>query len=144
MTMSLCCALTSCSKNDNEGPVPSINENQHLRITVGSRVVTATLYNNPTARDFIAFLPITVNLTDYAGTEKIFYPSTKLSTSERNTVSDPAIGDINCYAPWGNIAIFYRNYSGSRDLIRIARISEGVDVFSGSGAVNNVTFELVE
>lgn len=117
-------------------------QNRHLKITVGSRVLTATLYDNPTTRDFIALLPLSVNLTDYAGSEKIFYPATTLSTSERNAVSDPSIGDINVYAPWGNVAIFYKNYSSSRDLIRIARINEGMDVFSGSGPVNNVIFEV--
>ncbi|WP_276503975.1 cyclophilin-like fold protein [Terrimonas pollutisoli] len=122
----------------------TITDSMKLRITVGDKVLTARLYDNVTTRDFIALLPITVNLEDFAGTEKIFYPSRTLSTNERKAVSDPAIGDINCYAPWGNIAIFYKNYSGSRDLIRIGRIEGAIDALSIPGSVNNVKFELVQ
>lgn len=115
-----------------------------LKITRGDKVVTAILYENPTTKDFIAQLPLTVDMEDFAGKEKIFYPPKKLSTTERKAVSDPKIGDINVYAPWGNIAIFYGSYSGSRDLIRIGRIIEGMDAFNVTGTVNNVYFELVE
>jgi len=111
---------------------------------VGEQALTARLYDNATARSFITQLPLTVDMDDYAGAEKIFYPQEKLSTSERHTVSDPAIGDINVYAPWGNIAIFYKNYSASRELIRIGRIEEGIEVLSRPGKVNNVTFEVYE
>jgi len=115
-----------------------------LKITRGDKVITAILYENPTTRDFIAQLPLTVDMEDFAGKEKIFYPPKKLSTTERKAVSDPKIGDINVYAPWGNIAIFYGSYSGSRDLIRIGRITEGMDVINVTGTVKNVYFELVE
>jgi len=115
-----------------------------LKITRGDKVVTAILYENPTTRDFIAQLPLTVDMEDFAGKEKIFYPPKKVSTTERKAVSDPKIGDINVYAPWGNIAIFYGSYSGSRDLIRIGRITEGIDVINVTGTVKNVYFELVE
>jgi len=115
-----------------------------LKITRGDKVITAILYENPTTRDFIAQLPLTVDMEDFAGKEKIFYPPKKLSATERKAVSDPKIGDINVYAPWGNIAIFYGSYSGSRDLIRIGRITEGMDVINVTGTVKNVYFELVE
>lgn len=115
-----------------------------LKITSGDKVVMAILYENPTTRDFIAQLPLTVDMEDFAGKEKIFYPPKKLSATERKAVSDPKIGDINVYAPWGNIAIFYGSYSGSRDLITIGRITEGIDVINVTGTVKNVYFELVE
>ena len=115
-----------------------------LKITIGDKSATAILYDNPTTRDFIAQLPLTVKMDDFAGKEKIFYPPKKLSTAERNPVSDPKIGDINVYAPWGNIAVFYGSYSGSRDLIRVGTITEGIDAFDVPGTLNNVTFELVK
>ena len=115
-----------------------------LKITSGDKVVKAILYENPTTKDFIAQLPLTVDVENFAGKEKIFYPPKKLSTAARKAVGDPKIGDINVYAPWGNIAIFYGSYSGSRDLIRIGRITEGIDVINVTGTVKNVYFELVE
>lgn len=140
--------LYACKGNSDTVPANNsqniaIADSMKLKITVGDKVLTARLYNNATARDFIALLPVTVNLEDFAGKEKIFYPDRKLSTNERKAVTDPAPGDINCYVPWGNIAIFYKNYSGSRDLIRIARIEGGMDALSGPGSVNNVKFEMM-
>ncbi|MBB2148626.1 cyclophilin-like fold protein [Pedobacter gandavensis] len=119
-------------------------KNMRLKITIGNKTATTVLYDNPTTRDFIAQLPLTVDMDDFAGKEKIFYPAKKLSTAERKAVSDPKIGDINVYAPWGNIAIFYGSYSGSPDLIRIGRITEGMDAFSVSGTISKVKFELVK
>jgi len=129
-----------CSAQNN----PPLNTTQRFRITVGKWVLTARIYDNATARGFIAQLPLTVDMDDYAGAEKIFYPPEKLPTTERHTVNDPAIGDINVYAPWGNIAIFYKNYSTTRELIRIGRIEEGMEVLSLPGKINNVTFEVYE
>jgi hypothetical protein len=39
----------------------------------------------------------------------------KLSTSGARPGSDPDVGDIAYYAPWGNLALFYRNFGYSED-----------------------------
>lgn len=115
-----------------------------LKITIGNKTATAVVYDNPTTRDFVIQLPIMVDMDDFAGKEKIFYPPKKLSTAERKAVSDPKVGDINVYAPWGNIAVFYGSYSGSRDLIRIGRITEGIDALNNSGTISKVKFEQIK
>lgn len=140
-------SFTSCSANDdnnNEMPAPVNPAQQRLKITIGDRELTAVIYDNATSRDFIAQLPLRVDMDDYAGSEKIFYPPQTLSTSERRAVTDPAVGDINVYAPWGNIAIFYKNYTGSRDLIRIGRIESGMEVLNVPGKISHAIFELIE
>ena len=134
-------SCTICYATDNSVSA-EINPTQRIRITIGDRVLTARIYDNATSRDFIAQLPITVDMTDFASSEKIFYPPQTMSTADRETVSDPMAGDINVYAPWGNIAIFYKNYSASNSLIRIGRIEEGIEVLNVPGAINNVTFEV--
>jgi hypothetical protein len=40
-----------------------------IRITINNRVVTATMFDNVTAREFIALLPFTMTLNDYAQRE---------------------------------------------------------------------------
>jgi len=136
--------FNSCSGENNVNVPVTANTTQKLRITVGEQILTAKLFDNATSRDFVAQLPLTVDMDDFAGAEKIFYPPEKLSTNERNAVNDPAIGDINVYAPWGNIAIFYKNYSASRDLIRIGKIEEGMEALSIPGKINKVTFEVIK
>jgi hypothetical protein len=106
-----------------------------MRITFGDTVVAATLDNNPTARDFHSLLPLAVTLEDYAGTEKIAYLSRKLSTSGAPEGVVPVAGDLAYYAPWGNLAIFYRDFRYSPGLIRLGRISSSLEALRFNGSV---------
>lgn len=96
----------------------------------------------PTSRDFVALLPLTVKMDDYSNTEKIFYPSRKLSTQHAPAGFDPSVGDITLYAPWGNIALFYKDFGYSRGLISLGKITGGMEAFAVNGSIT-VTFELV-
>jgi hypothetical protein len=80
-------------------------ERMEIRLRVNDAVVTATLVDSETTRDFISLLPLTLTLEDYAGTEKISYLPQKLSNEGAPAGSDPSVGDITYYAPWGNLAI---------------------------------------
>jgi hypothetical protein len=66
--------------------------------------------DNPTVRDFLALLPVTIDLEEFNGREKIGYFSRKLAT-EGSPGSDPKDGDLIYFVPWGNIG-FYYNASG--------------------------------
>ena len=80
-------------------------------------------------------LPMTLTLEDYAATEKIAYPPRKLSTTGAAPGSDPSVGDIAYYAPWGNLAIFYRDFGHSPGLIKLGKIDSGVEAFNISGSM---------
>ena len=45
-------------------------EEMKIRITIGEKVVTATLTDSEAARDFVSLLPLTLVLEDHAKTEK--------------------------------------------------------------------------
>lgn len=111
-----------------------------IRIQLEGRSVTATLGQSQAARDFLSLLPLTLTLTDYNSTEKIADLPRKLSTSGAPAGVDPDIGDITYYAPWGNLAIFYRDFGYSSGLVRLGRLDSGVDVLSRRGPVR-VTIE---
>jgi hypothetical protein len=66
-----------------------------IRIKAGDKVVTATLVDNPTSRDFISLLPLTVTLEDHAATEKITYLPRKLSTEGAPAGSDRRSGTLH-------------------------------------------------
>jgi hypothetical protein len=76
-------------------------EDMKIRITIGDKVVTATLTDSEAARDFVSLLPLTLVWEDYAKTEKISNLPRKLSTTGAPAGSDPDVGDIAYYAPWG-------------------------------------------
>ncbi len=113
-----------------------------IRLTLDGKRVEATLLDNATARDFLSLLPITLTLEDYNATEKIGYPPRKLSTASAPAGVDASVGDIAYYAPWGNLAIFYKDFGYSRGLIGLGRIESGIEALSVPGSLE-VTIERV-
>jgi hypothetical protein len=104
-----------------------------LRIDAGGATVMAMLEDSPTARDFAALLPLTVTLVDYAGTEKVSDLPRRLSTAGAPAGFDPSIGDIAYYGPWGNLAIFYRDFQYSSGLIKLGTINGGMAALDQPG-----------
>jgi hypothetical protein len=98
-----------------------------IRLTFDGKVVEATLLDNATARDLLSLLPMTLTLDDYNSTEKIGYPPRKLSTADAPAGVDPSVGDIAYYAPWGNLAIFYKDFGYSRGLVKLGRLDSSIE-----------------
>ena len=114
----------------------------NIRLTINGKVITATLIDNATAKDFVSLLPMTLTLEDYEVTEKISYLPRKLSTAGAPAGSDPSVGDITYYAPWRNLAIFYRDFGYSRGLIQLGWIDSGIEALNVPGPLK-VTIEPV-
>ena len=110
----------------------SITDTMKIKITIGERVLTATVFDNPTSKDFISLLPLTLTLTDYNNTEKISDLPKRLSTRDAPVGYKPAAGDLTLYAPWGNLAIFYKGFSYSNGLIALGKLNGGIEAFAGS------------
>ncbi len=104
-----------------------------ILLTINGHSTTATLDDNATARDFLSMLPLTLTLQDYASTEKVAYPPRKLSTRGAPAGIDPEVGDITYYAPWGNLALFYRDFGYSPGLIRLGRFDAGIETIRARG-----------
>lgn len=127
------------SNNNNDNPT---NNPRMIHIITDGRTLTATMEDNSAARDFLSRLPLEVTLNDYASAEKIFYPSPALDISDApRGFSNPQPGDITIYAPWGNVAIFYKSFSSSNSLIRIGHIDgTGIETLNTAGDIR-VRFE---
>ena len=106
-----------------------------IRMDVNGTRVTATLDDSETSRDFISLLPLTLTVEDYNGTEKISNLAKKLSTKGAPDGVDPSVGDIAYYAPWGNLAIFYKDFGYSAGLVKLGRIDSGAEVFRRPGTL---------
>lgn len=113
-----------------------------IKITTGTMVLTATMLDTATSRDFMSMLPLTLTLRDFAGTEKVSDLPRKLSTQGAPSGSDPSVGDITLYEPWGNLAIFYKDFGYASGLIILGRIDAGGDELSQLNG--EVTFERME
>lgn len=125
--------LEAIGASRNEPEATSLKVN----ITVGNRTITATMEDNAAGRDFLSRLPLEVTLNDYNNTtEKIFYPTPALTTEGVTRGCAHTPGDITIYAPWGNVAIFCKNWSHSNDLIRIGRIDgNGIEALTVGGDI---------
>ena len=78
-----------------------------VRFTAGSTSVGLTIdEDNPTVRDFLSRLPITMEFEEYAGREKIGYFEPKLAI-DGSPGSDPEDGDLIYFKPWGNLGFYY-------------------------------------
>jgi hypothetical protein len=156
-------ALAACSNNDNnlsetdkghsasdnsnraqEEPTEDSISNIRIKLTFNTEEVFIRMYDNPTSRDFLERLPLTLTFEDYAGTEKISYPSNKLSTEEAPLGIDPTVGDFTYYAPWGNLAIYYKDFGYSKGLIKLGKIESGVEKLQDINSDFTVTIEQVD
>jgi hypothetical protein len=99
-----------------------------IKINIDGTPLTATLLDSPATRDFIAMLPLDLVLKDYAKTEKISDLPGKLTTVGSPDGVKPAAGDITFYAPWGNLAIFYRDFSYSQGLVKLGTMDSGAEL----------------
>jgi hypothetical protein len=115
-----------------------------LRLTVGGTVLRATMLDSETTRDFISLLPLTLTLSDYAQTEKVSDLPRRLSTAGAPDGVDPDVGDIAYYAPWGNLAIYYRDFGYSSGLMKLGSIESGVDELGRMSGDFTITIELAE
>ncbi|MFM2482537.1 cyclophilin-like fold protein [Celerinatantimonas sp. YJH-8] len=113
-----------------------------IRITAGSTVLTATMNDSATSRDFISLLPQTLKITDYSSTEKISDLPKKLSTQGAPGGCKAAKGDITLYAPWGNLAIFYRDFGYASGLVCMGKVDGQLDDIKKLSG--NVLFERID
>ncbi|MBA2810585.1 hypothetical protein E0500_025110 [Streptomyces sp. KM273126] len=100
----------------------------NIRLTIdGSHRIGATLNDSATARDFAALLPLTLNLSDFHHTERIADLPRRLTTADAPDAAAAEAGDLAYYAPWGNLALYYRDGGAAPDagLVILGRVADG-------------------
>ncbi|MER7406261.1 cyclophilin-like fold protein [Streptomyces sp. NPDC000070] len=97
----------------------------NIRLTLDGHHVAATLNDSPTARDFAAQLPLTLSLRDLNQAEKIADLPRKLSTSGAPEGADPEVGDLAYYAPWNQLATYYRDAPYATGLVILGNMVDG-------------------
>ncbi len=116
-------------------------EGSALKITVGNYELQATFADNSSAEEWKELLsqgPITVEMEDYGGFEKVGPLGTTLTRNDQQITTEP--GDVILYQ--GNqITIYYGTNSWS--FTRLAKIDDPTDLQAklGDGTVQ-VTFSL--
>ena len=102
-----------------------------IKMTVDGKEIAIVLYDTPAAKALYEALPLTLNFSDFNGTEKIAYPPNALPTKGEPDGTDPEAGDLCYYEPGGNLCIFYQDFRYSKSLIKLGRVTSGMEVLSG-------------
>lgn len=102
-------------------------QNTRIRLSFGDYQIIVNLNDSQASRDFVELLPTTIEFEDYNNTEKISTLQDSLNTESSPSGIDPEVGDFTYYIPWGNIAIFYRDFGYSNSLVKLGEIVEGLD-----------------
>ncbi|MPY48175.1 hypothetical protein FPZ41_06125 [Streptomyces sp. K1PN6] len=107
-----------------------------IRVTLDGQPIAGTLNDSPAAHDLASLLPLTLDLEDFHGTERIADPPRKLTTENAPEPEAPKTGDLTYYAPWGNLAVFYKDGpSASSDLLVLGHIDAAADQLSGADRI---------
>ena len=113
-------------------------ESMNIQLIINGHRLQATLENTPSGRVFYALLPLTLSAKDYANTETIADLPRKLTTEGAPAGVDPQIGDITYYAPWGNLALFHRDFGYSNGLIRLGHIDGATEALKIKGTATTL------
>jgi hypothetical protein len=93
-----------------------------IRITINDQTFTAQLADNPTARDLVDQLPLTLRFRDFNRVEKIAKLPRPLTMKGVPVGDDPEINDIGYYAPSGDLVLYYGDVGYWSGIVRIGRL----------------------
>ena len=123
------CGETGTGKNPAENGKNAEEEmtKMQIKIQIDDKFYTADLEDNEAAREFAQMLPISVEMRDYGGFEKVGSLGKSLTSSDSQTTT--VVGDIVLYNS-DQIVIFYGSNSWS--YTRLGHIDNFSDIGSGN------------
>lgn len=121
---------------------PAANSTE-IRVTIGESVLTGRLWDNATAHDLLAQLPLTLTFSDYNGLEKIARLPGALSTEGAPAGDNPLPSDIGYYAPWSNLVFYYGDVGNFSGIVRIGQFDGSMDALVHQTSDFTATIEIV-
>ena len=94
-----------------------------VTITIGEQRFHATL-SDSAARDLLAQLPVTVDMTDHGGVEKTGALPSPLSLDGQPNGADPDVGDLGYYAPGNDLVLYYGDQAYYPGIVILGRLDE--------------------
>ena len=101
-----------------------------IRVIIEDTVLHGRLWDNATARDLIAQLPLTLTFRDFNSVEKIAQLPRKLSMDGVPSGDDPFPRDIGYYNPSGNLVFYYDDVGYFTGIVRIGQFDGSVDAIA--------------
>ena len=131
-------------------PVQALeNENMsetRIKLSFNNWEAVIRMTDNPATRQFLAMLPAEFDFSDFHGQEKItdFPKPVDLSNAPRGMVGTK--GKLFIYAPWGNMGIFYKDFSYRPDsnLIELGNVESGLENLSSQKTDFTAKIEIID
>ena len=101
-----------------------------IRVIIEDTVLPGRLWNNPTARDLISQLALTLTFRDFNGVEKIAQLPRKLSMDGVPAGDDPFPRDIGYYNPSGDLVFYYDDIGYFNGIVRIGQFDGSMEAIS--------------
>lgn len=114
----------------------------NIKMTIAGQIIKATTEDSHSARDFCHAPPDAVPRGLRRHREDCL-SAPQIDHTGRPKGIDPNVGDLTYYAPWGNLAIFYRDFGYSTGLIKLGRIESGLSHLTITSAAS-ITIEAIE
>jgi hypothetical protein len=108
--------------NGADEPAASQENRMNIQITIGDQTFAATLHDTPAARDLVAQLPVTVEMTDHDGVEKTGPLPGPLSLEGQPEGADPDVGTVGYYAPGNHLVLYYGDQSYFPGIVVLGRM----------------------
>lgn len=105
------------------------SEARQISVVLGENTVIYKLNDSPAASSLYEQLPLTIEVEDFSTNEKIFYPLQGLDTTDTPLASNGA-GTLAYYAPWGDVVMFYDDYSENTSLYELGQAVSGGELVS--------------
>ena len=113
--------LYSAQKTENDK-----NQEMHIKVVSGKYEIIYKLNESQAAKELYAQLPLTIEVEDFSINEKVFYPPQKLSVTDTPMASGGK-GKLAYFEPWGDVVMFYDNFSENSSLFELGEVVSGQD-----------------
>ena len=132
------------------GPVQALENEKmsetRIKLSFNNQEAVIRMTDNPATRQFLAMLPAEFDFRDFHGQEKItdFPKPVDLSDAPGGMIGTK--GKLFIYAPWGNMGIFYRDFSRRPDsnLIELGNVENGLENLSSQKNDFTARIEVME
>lgn len=94
-----------------------------IQVSDHNHTIIFELNDSDAAQDLACQLPLTTKVENYSDDEKIFYPDQLCKTN--TPFSHGHQGDLALYSPWGDVVMFYKEFSSAPGLYQLGHCVKG-------------------
>lgn len=113
-------------------------ESMTINVTCNGQTATYELNDSAAARGLVRQLPLTLSVESFGSNEQTFYPPEALDCSDA-PLAEGGAGVLAYYEPWGDVVMFYDDFSGNGSLYELGRAVAGAEHIAGMAGTIEVT-----